>query len=407
MGALPSEVSHCPPPGPTVVMAARRGPLGEEIAWRTLGRERVPWPCIRATGCMKRQFFRVLTGREDIYADPVATTVEAFVRAGANLLAQFIMPSPHPEFEHLAVSPFQATAIRDGAVRHDPWLRPTMPTPEAVRDHLETLPDPDTLVRTFDVEAAADAYARPLRQLRDLARGAILFINGFGQTDFMGPYTAWGFESYLAAIALYPDHIARYYAYTGEQARLRNLAIARAVEKHALAPFVYGGQDICFNDGPICAPATLDALYFPHLVRAVEPLHAAGIGIVWHCDGDIRPIRDRLLEDVGVSGFQGFQEETGCTLEGMAGVRTRDGRQPILWGSVSVTTTLPYGTVEGVKRDVERCFKVAAPGGGFALGSSSSILPETPLENILAVYEHGQRFGREFLGGRGSTGSCS
>jgi hypothetical protein len=46
---------------------------------------------------------------------------------------------------------------------------------------------------------------------------------------------------------------------------------------------------------------------------------------------------------------------------------------------------------------VERCFRVAAPGGGFALASTSSILPETPLANIRALYEHGLRFGRDFL----------
>jgi len=100
-----------------------------------------------------------------------------------------------------------------------------------------------------------------------------------------------------------------------------------------------------------------------------------------------------------VSGFQGFQEETGCTLERMAALRTRSGKPPILWGSISVTTTLPFGSVEDVKADVERCYRTAAPLRGFSLASTSSILPETPLANILAMYEHGLAFGREFLGG--------
>ncbi|MGB9596913.1 MAG: uroporphyrinogen decarboxylase family protein, partial [Candidatus Poribacteria bacterium] len=141
----------------------------------------------------------------------------------------------------------------------------------------------------------------------------------------------------------------------------------------------------------------LDKLYFPHLARAVQPLHDAGIGIVWHSDGNILPIIDRLINLVGVSGFQGFQEETGCTLEKVAEYKTRNGEKLILWGSISVTTTLPFGTVDDVKRDVERCFKVAAPGGGFGLASTSSILPETPLENIITMFEYGKNFGRSFL----------
>jgi uroporphyrinogen-III decarboxylase len=67
--------------------------------------------------------------------------------------------------------------------------------------------------------------------------------------------------------------------------------------------------------------------------------------------------------------------------------------------SLSVTTTLPFGTVDDVKNDVERCFKVAAPGGGFGLASTSSILPETPLDNIMTMFQYGQDFGREFLKG--------
>jgi hypothetical protein len=64
---------------------------------------------------------------------------------------------------------------------------------------------------------------------------------------------------------------------------------------------------------------------------------------------------------------------------------------------VSVTTTLPFGSTDDVKRDVERCFRLAAPGGGFGLASTSSILPETPDENILALYQYGKEFGGEFL----------
>ena len=126
-------------------------------------------------------------------------------------------------------------------------------------------------------------------------------------------------------------------------------------------------------------------------------MHEAGIGIIWHCDGNILPILDQLIHIIGVAGFQGFQEETGCTLERIAARRTRDGQKLILWGSLSVTTTLPFGTVDDVKHDVERCFRIAAPGGGFALAPTSSILPETPRENIMTMYEHGKHFGRAFL----------
>jgi GNAT superfamily N-acetyltransferase len=379
-------------------------PTGEEIAWRTLEKENMGEPCIVTGWCMKRAFFQMLTHREDIYTeDAPEIVIEAFIRAGANLCPQFIMPSPVEEREHMAYDPFSAAQARKASQAPPRKANTSQPvvkqpvSPEDVRDMIDAMPAPDTLERDFNVEAHADGYAKGIMRLRDMARGEMLFVSGFGQPDFMGGYNRWGYINYLSALALYPEYLDRFYAYSAEHGRLMNIAVARAIEKYGLAPFVYSGQDICYNDGPMCSPETLDRIYFPHLARAVEPLHEAGIGIIWHSDGNILPILDQLINVVGVAGFQGFQEETGCTLERVAARRTRDGEKLIFWGSISVTTTLPMGTVEDVKREVERCFRVAAPGGGFGLAPTSSILPETPLKNIMAIYEHGQRFGREFL----------
>ncbi len=373
-------------------------PNGEEIAWRTLNKERVEDPCIISAWCMKRAFFQSLSHRENIYTeDSPDIVIEAFIKAGANLCPQFIMPSPTTE--HMAYDPFYAAsqAKSQSQPQNAPPPAQKAPTsPEELRDRIDALPDPDKLEKDYNIEAAADNYATYIMNMNDRAKHEILFISGFGMPSFMGGY-GWGYVNYLSALALYPDVMEKYFAYGGENGRLYNMAVARAVEKYGVAPYVYTGDDICFNDGPLCSIEMLDKLYFPHLAHAVQPLHDAGIKIVWHSDGNILPIIDQLINVVGVSGFQGFQEETGCTLEKVASHRTRNDERLILWGSLSVTTTLPYGTVDDVKNDVERCFKVAAPGGGFGLASTSSILPETPLENIITMFQHGQNFGREFL----------
>lgn len=246
------------------------------------------------------------------------------------------------------------------------------------------------------MDSAAHEYARPLIERREHARDRTLFIGGFGMPSFMTGYTRWGYVNYLSALHVYPELFGNYFAVAGEKARLRNLAIVEAVRKYELAPFVYGGDDICFNAGPICRPELLEDIYFPALRRAIEPLIHADIRIIWHCDGDIRPIL-RPLIDLGISGFQGFQEEAGVSFSEMANLRTRWGKKAILWGCVSVTTTFPFDTVDDVKRRVEECFRIAGPARGFCLASTSSILPETPLENIVAFFEHGKTFGREFL----------
>ena len=366
---------------------------GVEVAWRTLQRERVEEPCLIGCWMMKRDFFRHYAGVDNVYADPVRTAVEAYANSGCNLNPQFIMPSPN--HEHLACDPFQMPEPKPGGTTLK--YPQTEVTPEQVRDDIEALPDPETLAQGFSIEAQAEDYARRLLSLRALSRDRTLYISRFGMPGFMGGYTRWNYESYLAALYLYPDHLRRYFRYLGEQGRLYNLAVVEAMRRYDLAPVVYGGDDICFNDGPMCSLSMLDDLYFPALAHALQPLVDEGIDIVWHCDGNVLPLVSRLI-DLGITGFQGFQErEAHIPLEDMLQFRRRDGGKLIFFGSVSVVHTLPFGTVEDVKHDVERCFQLAAPGGGFCLAPSSSILPETPLENIRTLMEYGQAYGRRFL----------
>ncbi|MBT3380348.1 MAG: hypothetical protein HN742_32310 [Lentisphaerae bacterium] len=366
---------------------------GAEIAWRTLLLEKVSEPCIACAWVMKREFFQHYAGVGDIYADPVQTTVDAFANAGCNLNAQFIMPSPLQE--HRACNPFslpKPDAGKSWATSHRENV-----SAESVRDEMEQLPDPADAERTCDIDGQARSYAERLLDLRQRSENRTLYISSFGMPSFMGGYSKWTYESYLEALVLYPAHMKRYFDYLGEHARLRNVAIVQAIRDHDLCPVVYGGDDICFNDGPICSLDTLDDLYFPALGRALQPLVDAGIRIVWHCDGNVLPIMDRLIA-MGIRGFQGFQErEANIPLTEVVRRRTRDGEKLIVFGSVSVVHTLPYGSVTDVEAEVERCFHEAAPGGGFCLAPTSSILPETPLANIQALFEHGRTFGRKFL----------
>ena len=73
--------------------------------------------------------------------------------------------------------------------------------------------------------------------------------------------------------------------------------------------------------------------------------------------------------------------------------------QLIIWGCVSVTTTLPFGSAVDVRAAVRRSFRLAGRGRGFALASTSSIMPEVPDENIDALYRYGTEFGRQYLRG--------
>lgn len=70
------------------------------------------------------------------------------------------------------------------------------------------------------------------------------------------------------------------------------------------------------------------------------------------------------------------------------------GDRLILVGGIDCSQLLPLGTPEEIKEGVKWALKVAGQGGGFFIGSSSEIVPSTPLENILAFYEAIKEFGK-------------
>jgi hypothetical protein len=366
---------------------------GAEIAWRTLARERVTEPCIIGAWIMKRDFFRKYGGVGDIYRDPVKTAVDAYANAGCNLNPQFIMPSPFQE--HRACDPRRLPTDAAGGAAVE--TRPL--TAEDVRDdiesRLEVAFDPDG----FDHAGVAASCADELITLRNLSRDRTLYISGFAMPSFMAGYSRWTYISYLSALLLYSDHFKSFFMYEAKAARERNRAIAFAIAERDIAPVVYTGDDICFNDGPICSVELLDEVYFPALAYAIEPLVEAGVEIVWHCDGNVLPITQRLI-DIGITGFQGFQEEEAkIPFERMATFRRLDGSNLIFFGSMSVVHTFPFGTPRDIELEIERCFRVAGREGGFCLAPTSSVLPETPMENIDRFFEYGIEYGRRFLAG--------
>lgn len=360
---------------------------GREIALATLHRQQVPEPCYTHCFVTGSDYYRRVTGR-DYWSDPQGVFVEFVRRVGANLIIQWYFPGEAQR------------RLEQGQIMHEPHPHQAngFRCPEDVERAIDALPSDEAVERDFNVEAAAEHYAATVRGHQDLFGADALVIDGFGQADFMGGYTRWGYENYLAAAALYPEAMRRYYHHTALKGRLTNEAIALACRKYGLPPFVYSGQDICGANGPLMSPAMLRAIYFPELKWCMEPLVQNGIGVIWHCDGNIMPILKDIL-DLGVIGLQGFEEEHGVDWAQMVNLRDPAGRPIVILGCVSVTSTLPYGTPQDVRAAVERSFTLAGRGRGHVLSSTSSILPETPHENIDALFEHTRVFGREFLGG--------
>ena len=62
------------------------------------------------------------------------------------------------------------------------------------------------------------------------------------------------------------------------------------------------------------------------------------------------------------------------------------------FGGISTQTTLPFGTTEDVRREVRDRIRVLGRNGGYICGPDHGIMPDVPLENVLAMYDEARKF---------------
>ncbi|NIA21226.1 MAG: hypothetical protein GWP05_04485 [Anaerolineaceae bacterium] len=362
-----------------------------EVVQRTLNFQEAPYVPVCA-GAVTKEFLLEVTGAKSFTKfNARAVFVEAMRKLDCDIVLQYVLPFPerYDRTPEASVMPRDHTFTPSVIRREGTGFN----SPEEVRDFIHSLPHPKRLGEEFPFEENYLAWIE-LMENGKRSMGDMVWIPGHvaGIPDFM-LYTYFGYENYLMALSLYPEEMKSLFKLSAEEAQLRNSAIARAVLDKGYLNWVYLGEDICFNDGPLCSPETLREMYWPAAKYALEPLHEAGIKVLWHCDGNINPILEDLV-DIGVAGLQGFEEETGVDMEKLSEVRTRDGDRMVLFGSVSVTTLLPNGTVAEVEKRIERIVELSRNrGGGIVLSSSSSILPGTPNENIYPLFRYSKEYG--------------
>ena len=259
-------------------------------------------------------------------------------------------------------------------------------TVDSVLAEIESLPSPEEMDDSFDEESA---YAEFLAEFkaRQAQCGDILWCRA--DWDLI-PKALWyhrfGYESALTTLALYPDRHRKLIQFSAARGHQRAILRARAMQEGVHPRAILTGEDICSQRGPMVSPDFLRREYFPLVEYALEPLLAVGAKIVWHCDGDYRPLLDDVLA-CGIGGLQGFQQECGMELEWIVDLRTRGGDPLLIFGPMPVTTTLPHGTPEDIRAEVHQAMRLCRDRASLAFFTSNTINPDVPLENVQAYWQ--------------------
>jgi uroporphyrinogen decarboxylase len=117
-----------------------------------------------------------------------------------------------------------------------------------------------------------------------------------------------------------------------------------------------------------------------------------GKKILLHSDGAIYPLIPDIIE-MGVEILNPIQ--LGAQGMGDTGKLKKEfGDALSFWGGgVDIQRILPFATPQEVEDEVKRRIEDLAPGGGFVFAATQAIQPETPPENILAMWNALQKYG--------------
>lgn len=149
-------------------------------------------------------------------------------------------------------------------------------------------------------------------------------------------------------------------------------------------------EDMGSQTGLIYSPAQIHEFFIPRHKKMIELYHSAGVYVLHHSDGAVRAIIPDMIE-AGIDILDPVQWR--CTGMEREGLKKDYGDKLVFHGGVDNQYTLPFGTAEEVRQEVRENIDILGEGGGYILGPCHNIQPVSPLENIIALYEEGYRYG--------------
>ncbi len=260
--------------------------------------------------------------------------------------------------------------------------------PEALVERANSLPDCEREILSGFDSAAEERRYRDYFETAFTDWEGIQPIPNFWEIGGHFPlYTEFGYSAFLMACALYPESVGKIYWAKSVCSRQRAKILVKLYEEYDLVPLMFCGEDLANNKGPMVSPDFLHRYYLPTVKMIIEPLVDAGVRFIHHCDGDIRPLIDDYIE-IGFSGFQGFQYELGVDPYQIRQKRSKLGEEILFFTGLSVSRTLPFGTEEDIRDEVDYFLDFTDGGRGMFLITSNVSGVEVPPENLQSAYRY-------------------
>ena len=151
------------------------------------------------------------------------------------------------------------------------------------------------------------------------------------------------------------------------------------------------GNDFGSQNGPQIGEKHFRRFILPHLKRLIDLGHNYGLKVMMHCCGGFAPLIPAMIE-VRLDGLQSLQPS--CRGMEPAKLKAQFGEKIVMMGCIDTQHVLIEGTPDLVGAKTREILDIMKPGGGYiASPSHDYLLPETPVENVIAMYDTVRQYG--------------
>jgi uroporphyrinogen decarboxylase len=147
--------------------------------------------------------------------------------------------------------------------------------------------------------------------------------------------------------------------------------------------FVLCGDDFGTQRAPVISPATFDKIFAPLKKEFFDMVHSYSAKVSHHSCGSTRQLIPRFIK-TGMDALQTIQPQAAgmnpCEL------KKEFAGQIVLHGGVDVQGWLQKAKPKEVAKEVNNLMDKVGKNGGYILAPCHNIQPDTPIENVLAIY---------------------
>ncbi len=144
------------------------------------------------------------------------------------------------------------------------------------------------------------------------------------------------------------------------------------------------GEDCGNQFGPMFPPEVFDRFFRPRLQRFYDLGHQYGCKVMMHSCGSTRLLQSRFIE-MSLDVLDAVQPEpVGMNPEEL---KREFGDRLTYCGMISTQETLPFKSEQACRAEARHRIEVIGQGGGYIFAPAHNVQPDTPLVNVLAVYE--------------------